>query len=130
MNTEGRFKEVNDHLGHAAGDDLLAVVGERLRKAVRSDDLVGRIGGDEFLVVCPKIDGVRQAMQVATRVADTLCHPIRLHATQVLCRASVGVAWSAGANEDADTLVSRADQAMYEAKRHGHGRPVLLDPQH
>ncbi len=67
-----RFKEVNDRLGHAAGDELLGVIAKRLVSAVRSDDLVGRIGGDEFLVVCPGITSLAQAMQTATRIADTL----------------------------------------------------------
>jgi diguanylate cyclase (GGDEF)-like protein/PAS domain S-box-containing protein len=120
-----RFKEINDRLGHAAGDELLGVVAKRLARAVRGDDLVGRIGGDEFLVVCPGITSAAQAMQGATRVADTLRHVVRLKTTPVSCPASIGVAWSIGTAADADMLVSRADAAMYEAKRAGSGRPVL-----
>ena len=120
-----RFKDVNDQLGHAAGDELLRVVVERLRSGVRSEDLVGRIGGDEFLVICPGITTAAQAMRAAKRVADALLHQVRLKSTIVSCRASIGVAWSFPPRVDADTLMSQADSAMYEAKRRGTGRPVL-----
>ena len=120
-----RFKEINDKLGHAAGDELLGVVAKRLISAVRGDDLVGRIGGDEFLVVCPRVASSDQAMQAAMRVANTLRHQVRLKTTRVSCRASIGVAWVGGTRADADTLVSQADSAMYEAKRLGSHRPVL-----
>ncbi|MGA2307783.1 MAG: diguanylate cyclase [Acidimicrobiales bacterium] len=120
-----RFKEVNDQWGHAAGDAMLEIVARRLLRAVRRRDLVGRIGGDEFLIVCPGITAASQAMRAATRVADTLQHSVRLNKVQVPCQASIGVAWSAGREADADTLVSQADAAMYEAKREGSGRPVL-----
>jgi diguanylate cyclase (GGDEF)-like protein/PAS domain S-box-containing protein len=120
-----RFKEINDRLGHAAGDELLGVVAKRLVSAVRGEDLVGRIGGDEFLVVCPGITSSAQAMQTAERVAETLRHEVRLKTKQVPCRASIGVAWAGRTGADADTLVSQADAAMYEAKRLGSERPVL-----
>jgi len=120
-----RFKEINDRLGHAAGDELLGVVAKRLVSAVRSDDLVGRIGGDEFLVVCPGIATSAQAMQTARRVADTLRHEVRIKTKRVSCRASIGVAWIGETRADADTLVSQADAAMYEAKRLGSDHPVL-----
>jgi diguanylate cyclase (GGDEF)-like protein/PAS domain S-box-containing protein len=121
-----RFKEVNDRLGHAAGDELLGIVARRLRAAVRAEDLVGRIGGDEFLVVCPRMTSATQAMQLATRVADALRRRVRLKATSVPCQASIGVAWATGPATDADALVSHADEAMYEAKRIGSGHPVLF----
>jgi len=120
-----RFKEINDHLGHAAGDELLGVAAKRLQRAVRSHDLVGRIGGDEFLVVCTGVSTSAQAMRAATRVADSLRHPVRLKGAQVSCRASIGVAWSSDLEVEADTLVGQADAAMYEAKRRGSGRPVM-----
>jgi len=121
-----RFKEINDRLGHAAGDELLAIVANRLLRAVRREDLVGRMGGDEFLVVCPGITSSGQALRAATRLADAFRHPIRLKATHVSCRASIGVAWAAGAHGEADALVSQADAAMYEAKRQRSGLPVLF----
>ena len=120
-----RFKSVNDRFGHAAGDELLRVVAKRLLSAVRNVDLVGRIGGDEFLVVCPGIATAAQALQAATRVADSLRHQVRLTSANVMCPASIGVAWSTDAQRDADTLIGRADAAMYESKRRGSGRPVL-----
>jgi diguanylate cyclase (GGDEF)-like protein/PAS domain S-box-containing protein len=119
------FKDVNDALGHAVGDELLAIVAKRLARAVRSDDLVGRIGGDEFLVVCPDISEREEAMRIAQRAARSLRQRVRLKNSQVSCQASIGVAWAEGAHEDADSLVSRADAAMYEAKRMGHGHPVF-----
>lgn len=122
-----RFKDVNDELGHGAGDELLVLVAKRLLGAVRSEDLVGRIGGDEFLVICPGITAA-QAMRVATRMADALGQGIKLKAEQVPCRASIGVAWSSDTHDDADTLVRQADAAMYEAKRSANRRPVLYTP--
>jgi diguanylate cyclase (GGDEF)-like protein/PAS domain S-box-containing protein len=119
------FKDINDQFGHAAGDALLKIVAKRLLRAVRSKDLVGRIGGDEFLVVCPGISTAAQAMRAATRVADMLRDQVRLKTAHISCQASIGVAWSAGPQTDADTLVSQADAAMDEAKRRESGRPVL-----
>lgn len=121
-----RFKSINDELGHAAGDELLVHAAERLRRAVRPEDLVGRIGGDEFLVVCPGLSGTDEAMDVAERVAATLRREVELEAETVDVRASVGVAWSGDEALDADELVARADAAMYESKRRGVGRPVAF----
>jgi diguanylate cyclase (GGDEF)-like protein/PAS domain S-box-containing protein len=120
-----RFKEVNDKLGHAAGDELLGVVAKRLLRAVRADDIVGRIGGDEFLVIGLGITDAGQAMTTANRMAETFRHEVRLKAGRLQCRASIGVAWSSEPELDAEALVAMADAAMYEAKRSGSGHPIL-----
>jgi diguanylate cyclase (GGDEF)-like protein/PAS domain S-box-containing protein len=121
------FKDVNDAMGHAAGDEFLRVIAERLHRCVRSEDVVGRIGGDEFLVLCPRISASSKAMGTAARVADTLRHQIRLRNGTVSSVASIGVAWTAEARAAAETLVGQADVAMYESKRVGNGKPVLFD---
>ena len=125
------FKEVNDRHGHAAGDELLRVVAERLRGALRDGDMVGRIGGDEFLVVCPDIGGAEPAMKLAERLADTLCESVSPGMDGIGYQVSVGVVWSEGTATDADALVALADRAMYESKREGAGRPKLAstDPE-
>src|SRR5579862_6856097 len=112
-----RFKNLNDHLGHAAGDQMLEILARRLQRAVREGDIVGRIGGDEFLVLCPGIRSPVEAVRAATRVTESLRQPLKLDAAEVSCRASVGVAWSADAGTAPDTLIGQADRAMYEAKR-------------
>jgi diguanylate cyclase (GGDEF)-like protein/PAS domain S-box-containing protein len=118
-----RFKPVNDELGHAAGDELLAVIGARLRAAVRDVDLVGRLGGDEFLVVCPGLTTREAVDTVARRIADTLAEPVQLAETHLVRpRASIGTAW-APAGLDPDELVARADEAMFEAKRQSRAEP-------
>ncbi len=121
-----RFKEVNDGLGHHAGDALLVAVANRLRIAVRACDVVGRIGGDEFLVVCPDVAGPAEGLALADRLADVIAVPLELGGGVVVPSASVGVAWAPGA-VDADSLIARADAAMYESKRSGGGRAVLAD---
>ncbi len=118
-----RFKEVNDRAGHAAGDELLRGVGERLRATVRSNDMVGRVGGDEFLVMCPQVGGPEGAMRLAERLAQALRDPVRLAAGSAAAQLSIGVAWSAGTGVGADTLVAQADAAMYQSKRQGSGEP-------
>ncbi len=122
------FKELNDGHGQGAGDEFLGVVARRLRGAVREDDVVGRIGGDTFLVLCPGIATAAEALRTATRVAESLGHEIQLKDVRVGSRASIGVAWSSEHDIDADTLLSHADAAVQESKRRGVGRPVLFTP--
>jgi diguanylate cyclase (GGDEF)-like protein len=115
------FKQINDTHGHLVGDEVLKVIGARLRKAVRDHDVVARWGGDEFVVVMPGIAtpemGSRRALQLAEQVGgrtrlDGIDDPLRV-------KVSVGVAiWPDHGDELAD-LVIAADQAMYEAKREG-----------
>lgn len=119
------FKWVNDSVGHAAGDAVLAVVGERLMGAVRSVDRVGRIGGDEFLVVCPGIASLAETAVLAERLARALAGQVTVTGRQVDLRASVGAAWAPGGGVGAEELVRSADVAMYRSKADG-GRPVAV----
>ncbi|MGY6500524.1 MAG: putative bifunctional diguanylate cyclase/phosphodiesterase [Acidimicrobiales bacterium] len=123
-----RFKAINDELGHAAGDELLIVAAQRLRGVVRPGDIVGRIGGDEFLVICPAIGGPDDAVEMAESIATVLRREVTLGSVTVDMRASVGVAWSQPGRESADAIVARADAAMYESKRRAVGRPVSYAP--
>jgi diguanylate cyclase (GGDEF)-like protein/PAS domain S-box-containing protein len=113
-----RFKEVNDLFGHAAGDLVLQVAGARLRNMVREGDHVGRLGGDEFLVVCPGITSNKTALEIAERIRRSLTDRLDLPTGSFELQASVGVALSSSSS-DPDTLIAQADYAMYEAKRLG-----------
>jgi diguanylate cyclase (GGDEF)-like protein/PAS domain S-box-containing protein len=120
-----RFKPVNDRFGHATGDRLLSAVADRLKATTRTDDTVGRVGGDEFLVVCPAIAEPHIALEVARRAVGRLRGAVHLGDVRVEVVASVGVAWSCDDDIAADALVAMADAAMYDSKRQGGGRPVL-----
>jgi diguanylate cyclase len=113
-----RFKELNDTLGHGAGDLVLSEVGPRLQTAVGEDGLIARLGGDEFGVVLPGA-GLARAAEVARRIAAVLQAPFEVQDTEVLLDASVGVALHPQDGDDAEALVQRADVAMYQAKE-GH----------
>jgi diguanylate cyclase (GGDEF)-like protein/PAS domain S-box-containing protein len=117
------FKETNDRYGHAAGDELLRLTGQRLLACVRGDDIVGRLGGDEFLVVCPNLDTPAVALALADRIDAALAETATLGAATITSGASIGVAWTSDAI-GCDAIVALADQAMYESKRSGRG-PVL-----
>jgi diguanylate cyclase (GGDEF)-like protein/PAS domain S-box-containing protein len=120
-----RFKPVNDRLGHAAGDELLVLVAERLRLASRDSDVAGRLGGDEFLVVLREIPGADMAMRAAERICEALCDTFELSCGKVELSASVGVACSDGSAISSEALIKRADAAMYESKQQGQCVPVL-----
>jgi diguanylate cyclase (GGDEF)-like protein/PAS domain S-box-containing protein len=114
------FKGVNDRLGHAAGDELLRVLAGRLREALRDDDIVGRMGGDEFLIVCPGIGGPENAQAMVERLLQR--DPVSVAGRELGVQISIGVAWSAGEDLDAESLVASADHAMYESKRAKYAR--------
>ncbi|NAZ84673.1 diguanylate cyclase domain-containing protein [Kineococcus indalonis] len=117
------FKAVNDTLGHAAGDELLGQVGERLRRVAGEGSLPARLGGDEFAVLVP--DTVPGSVEdVCDRVVAALEDPFVLVAGPASVAASVG-ATTSGPGDDADAMLSRADAAMYEAKRSGGSRSVV-----
>jgi diguanylate cyclase (GGDEF)-like protein len=124
-----RFKPVNDTFGHAAGDAVLKAVARRVRAAVRDHDIVGRIGGDEFAVVQTDIVGPEQATSLALRLVKTLNAPYRVLGANVELGASVGVAIAPEQGHDADTLLRRADVALYRVKSSGRGAFSVYRPE-
>ncbi len=111
-----RFKEVNDSLGHAAGDKLLRLVGERLRDAVSPDVFIARLGGDEFALVVGNLS-TGEAVAMGKRIRTTLADPFDLQGMPIIADASIGVACSSEQGTTAATILARADIAMYRAKR-------------
>ncbi|NUR57838.1 MAG: EAL domain-containing protein [Catenulispora sp.] len=114
-----RFKLVNDSLGHAAGDELLVAVADRLRLAVRRGDLVARFGGDEFVVLCEAVAGYAEAASIAERIIECLVRPFHCAGQPMHVRASIGIALAEGPATTVDALLRDADAAMYQAKASG-----------
>ena len=111
------FKAINDDLGHAAGDELLVAVAERLRNVVRPADTVARLGGDEFAVLCEDMHDSDEVVRVATRICKAHEAPFELaDGRMVTVSTSVGAAISRNEEEPSDSLLGRADAAMYRAK--------------
>jgi diguanylate cyclase (GGDEF)-like protein/PAS domain S-box-containing protein len=112
-----RFKEVNDSLGHPAGDQLLVKVSERMRDAVRASDTVARLGGDEFGLLLPELHGPQDVVPVIKRIRQAFEHPIEVHGLPLAVEASIGIAIFPEHGDKAQTLIQRADVAMYDSKR-------------
>ena len=117
-----RFKQTNDTLGHAAGDQLLRLAAERIRLSLREADSVARIGGDEFTVVLPQIAASRDASQVAANLIAALARPFEVEGQKIYAGGSVGIALFPDDGHTAEDLLKRADTAMYRAKELGRGR--------
>lgn len=118
------FKDVNDTWGHAAGDRVLAMVGERARACVRASDTVGRLGGDEFMAILPDTSPAG-ALAVAEKLRASLSEPYALEPDSARVGVSVGVALFPEHGDEADGLLSAADAALYDAKREGKGRVCM-----
>ena len=112
------FKDVNDTLGHSAGDELLVEFARRLRAQIQPGDMLGRLGGDEFVVVLPNRDAA-EAATVASRMTEAFVLPLRIGTREVPMSASIGISIYPDNATDIDTLIQQADAAMYKAKRAG-----------
>lgn len=122
------FKEVNDRLGHAAGDELLKAIAGRLKQSVRETDLVARLGGDEFVVLLERIQQPEHAAPVAEKIRRSLAAPFEVDGAVPAVSASLGFALYPRDGEDDRTLMRRADEAMYAAKQAGGDRVVEARP--
>ncbi|MGH9152957.1 MAG: putative bifunctional diguanylate cyclase/phosphodiesterase, partial [Acidimicrobiales bacterium] len=120
-----RFKVVNDTLGHSVGDEVLVRIGERLQGSVRPGDTVGRLAGDEFVVVCEDVE-IDKVLEIARRVARAVGSPLPLYGRDTVLTASIGVAHVQGGGRAEDVLRD-ADVAMYRAKERGRARIEVFD---
>jgi len=121
------FKDVNDTLGHAAGDELLIKVAERLRKATRNTDLVARLGGDEFLILVASKDIFGEVDRVHERVLKSVSQSVVLRGTEVRVTPTMGVSLFPRDGTDLDTLLRKADLAMYSGKQRGRSHMSYYD---
>jgi diguanylate cyclase (GGDEF)-like protein len=123
-----RFKVVNDSLGHAAGDQLLIGVADRIRACLRDGDTAARLGGDEFAVLLPGVGSAAEVVPVAQRILEALREPFQLGNQDAFISSSIGIAFSARGDHDAQELMVHADLAMYQAKKHGKDRLEIFEP--
>jgi diguanylate cyclase (GGDEF)-like protein/PAS domain S-box-containing protein len=116
------FKEINDSRGHTVGDELLKSVSERLSQMVRASDTVSRYGGDEFTLIMPSLSNEKDALRIAQKIVKAFNEPFHLDVGDLTVTASIGVAMYPLHGQDIDTLMNKADAAMYLAKAMGRNR--------
>ena len=121
------FKSINDSLGHTAGDDFLRQVAARIKRAVRTTDLVARQGSDEFVVTMTQISDVREVVNVANSILNRVSRPVNIHGTEVATSCSIGIAVFPDDSLDAEALLQQADIAMYQAKESGRNTYRFFD---
>lgn len=122
-----RFKEINDTMGHAAGDLLLIEVAARISRAVRPQDTAARLGGDEFAILAENIHNVADLQAVANRISSEAEQPYLIHGQTIHAPISIGAAISGSGQQTPESLVRDADYAMYRAKQAGGARNAIFD---
>lgn len=120
------FKQINDTWGHAVGDAVLSTIAARMRECVHLDDTVGRIGGDEILILLPRIASLQEAVEIAERIRALAAEPIHQFGLTINTTLSIGVT-SSVAGEVSAAVTARADAAMYQAKQAGRNAVAALD---
>ncbi|HTU86438.1 MAG TPA: EAL domain-containing protein [Solirubrobacteraceae bacterium] len=121
------FKQINDSRGHAAGDRLLAIVGERLSGLLRPMDTVARFGGDEFTFLFEDLTSEREVVLIADRICQAARQPVQMEGIELSVTVSVGIAMVADPSVSSETVLREADAAMYRAKEQGRSRFELFD---
>lgn len=124
-----RFKNINDSLGHASGDEILVNVAERLRQCIRPEDTLSRLGGDEFAILLDDIGGIQDASQVAERIHAAMLPPFEFSGHEVFISTSIGITLGSPAYQSPEELLRDADTAMYRAKSQGAAKTAIFDEQ-
>jgi diguanylate cyclase (GGDEF)-like protein/PAS domain S-box-containing protein len=124
------FKLVNDSMGHAAGDELLIAIAERLSQSQRPEDTVSRFGGDEFAVLLENVASSAEALDVAGKIIAEMRRPFRMRRREIVITSSIGIAFNGDSTgrARAEDLLREADIALYQAKAGGKARAVVFDP--
>ena len=124
-----RFKDVNDSLGHMVGDELLKMVGKRLKTSIRSIDTVARFGGDEFTIILPEISRDHDAAVISEKILERLSTPFTIENQELFVGASIGITIFPEDAKDEITLLRNADMAMYKAKEEGRNTYRFFSPE-
>jgi len=122
-----RFKDINDRYGHAAGDAALLHATQMANSVLRGDDLLARIGGDEFAIACVGVTDKEALRTLAEKIARAVRDPLEWNGQQILCCTSVGAAFYDGPGDSFERMLGRADMALYEVKRTGRGETALFN---
>jgi diguanylate cyclase (GGDEF)-like protein len=117
-----RFKQINDTLGHEAGDEALKAAGVRLRSIIRESDIIARVGGDEFTILISDVAHVDAISEVARKIMDSFRSPLMIAAHEVVVTPSIGISIYPDDGMDIDSLLRNADMAMYQAKQRGSSK--------
>lgn len=123
-----KFKEVNDTLGHATGDELLVQFTGRIRNCLREDDTLARLGGDEFVVLLPEMETLESVVAVAERLIEATRSPYRINGQPLKVSTSIGISLYPADGKTTKELLNGADIAMYQAKRDGRNGYQLFNP--
>jgi diguanylate cyclase (GGDEF)-like protein len=122
-----RFKQVNDTLGHDAGDDLIEAVGQRLRQFVAPGDVLARLGGDEFAILTSHAPGIAQPLALSQQIVEAIGKPFRVFGSEAFVGVSIGIATTDGTEAESREILRKADIALYEAKTTGRNRAVVFE---